>query len=444
MGKRNSQRKNATLFDSDDDTLSTSSTSASDTQFAQESEEVRGGAHSLETYLDALFEKRGSTREKALSGLTDAFTSHLQLQFAENNYVTLQHQLINSSKKGSTKEAALAAHALGLLAITIGSGDRAHEIMEESIPPLSQALKSGSESLKKSSVLDCLAIVTFVGGNDCEETHRSMQMMWQSIHPKSGSNVASVSKPTPAVLAVAVSAWSFLLTTIDRWKTDSINWQETISFLSTLLDKDDRSVRIAAGEAIALIFEIGSLERFSGEDKNEIDSLGTEGNNSRGGFTYVEGLKGKILNQVRVLAVEAGGKGSAKKDLNSQRNLFRDVLTFLEIGACPETSIKIHGGDILKVSTWSQLIQLNFLKRFLGSGFLKHMQENELLHDVFDFKPKKKNPLGSEELSGNEKRAVKLQNSAINKARTQLLNKQRMLAQDRNNGHYAAATNEDA
>lgn len=29
--------------------------------------------------------------------------------------------------------------------------------------------------------------------------------------------------------------------------------------------------------------------------------------------------------------MEAGGKGSAKKDLNSQRNLFKDVLEFLEV-----------------------------------------------------------------------------------------------------------------
>ena len=33
--------------------------------------------------------------------------------------------------------------------------------------------------------------------------------------------------------------------------------------------------------------------------------------------------------------------------------------------------------------------QLNFLKHFLGGGFIKHMQENEFLHDVFSFTPKK-------------------------------------------------------
>lgn len=37
--------------------------------------------------------------------------------------------------------------------------------------------------------MECLAIITFVGGNDQEETERSMDMMWRMIHPKLGSNV---------------------------------------------------------------------------------------------------------------------------------------------------------------------------------------------------------------------------------------------------------------
>lgn len=41
---------------------------------------------------------------------------------------------------------------VGLLALTVGSGDNAREILEESITPLSQAFKSGSESSKIASV----------------------------------------------------------------------------------------------------------------------------------------------------------------------------------------------------------------------------------------------------------------------------------------------------
>ncbi|KAJ0025675.1 hypothetical protein Pint_08652 [Pistacia integerrima] len=451
MGKRNSQRKNAAMLDSDDDNSSVSSTSTmrSDLMSVSGTEEVQLEKDSLlDEALDALYEKRGSTREKALAAIIEAFNSNLQHQFVEKKFATLLHQCLGSMKRGSSREIALASHAIGLLALTVGFGDNAREILDESVTPISQALKAGSESSKTAALLECLAIITFVGGNDPEETERSMEIMWQLVHPKLGSNVVAV-KPSATVITAMVSAWSFLLATLDGWRLDPKHWQQnhslksSFSYFSSLLDKNDRSVRIAAGEALALIFEIGNLEKFSAEANGSSDGSGE-------GYTPLLGLKGKILNQVRNLSMEAGGKGSAKKDLNNQRNLFKDILEFLMDGYCPETSTKI-GGESLKTSTWSQLIQLNFLKHFLGGGFVKHMQvgflnqvlaysisENEFLHEVLGFTPKQKYlPSTEHHISSSEKRMFRSPNSVVNKARTQLLNKQRMLSEGRNIGHYA-------
>ncbi|XAR61961.1 hypothetical protein NMG60_11016521 [Bertholletia excelsa] len=405
-----SQRKNAAMLDTDDsDSVSSSSTVRSDNMLTS-GEEVQLDKESiLDQCLDALYEKRGSTREKALAATIEAFNSNIQHEFVEKKFVTLLRQCLNSIKRGSAKEISLASHAIGLLALTIGPGDQAQEILEESLAPISQSLKSGSEISKTSSLLECLAIITFTGGKEPEETEKSMQMMWQVVHPKLGSNVIAV-KPSPGVITAMVSAWSFLLTTVDKWKFDLKNWQESISYFSTLLDKDDRSIRIAAGEALALIFEMGNFEKFLSDAKES----------------------------VRNLAAEAGGKGSTKKDLNAQRNSFRDILEFLEDGNPPKTSVKI-GRESLNTTSWSQLIQLNFLKHFLGGGFVKHMQENEFLHEVFGFTPSYQRQLpGSEvHMSNSDKRLYKSPNSVVNKARTQLRNKQRMMSQDRNAGHFA-------
>ncbi|XP_039114881.1 interferon-related developmental regulator 2 isoform X1 [Dioscorea cayenensis subsp. rotundata] len=438
MGRKREQRRNADQLDSsDDDSLSSTSTAMSDLPMAHETERVNSQDFLLEKYLDALYEKRASTREKALTGLVDAFSSQLLHGFVENKCITLLHQYLNSVKKGSSKEACLASRAIGLLAITVGAGDSAHEIMEESLPPLSLALKCGSDAQKKSSVLDCIALVTFVGAIDTDETENAMKIIWETIHPKSGTIVGSAAKLQPAVLAAAISAWSFLLTTMNGWGNNSDNWQESISFLSILLERDDRAVRIAAGEAIALIFEIGRLDKFSREE-GETDSAGREGFKPRG-LAYVASMKGKILNQVRELSAEAGGKGTGKKDLNLQRDLFQDILIFLETGECPEISMRISNNlGALRVTTRAQSIQLNFLKRFLASGFLKHMQDNELLHDVFSFTPGKKG-----NLSSKEKRMFMSPNSVVNKERTQMRNKYRSWAQDRNQGHYSVIA-EDA
>ncbi|KAL6554740.1 hypothetical protein OROHE_007479 [Orobanche hederae] len=93
-----------------------------------------------------------------------------------------------------------------------------------------------------------------------------MQIMWHAAHPKLGPNVAAA-KPSPAVITMVVSAWSFLLTTMGGREINAKSWQESISYLSTLLDKDDRQLHIVAGEALDLIFETGSLEKFCGETK---------------------------------------------------------------------------------------------------------------------------------------------------------------------------------
>ena len=90
------------------------------------------------------------------------------------------------------------------------------------------------------------------------------------------------------------------------------------------MDKDDRSVRIAAGEALALIYEMGNLEKFCGGSKGDSDSSVKDA-------AHIHGFRRKILNQVRNLSAEAGGKAIAKKDLNNQRNTFRDILEFLEV-----------------------------------------------------------------------------------------------------------------
>ncbi|CAL9173729.1 unnamed protein product [Musa hybrid cultivar] len=418
MGKNHRRKAGGDQFDSSDaDSVSSVSTGLSELTLGNETEYVNSQEFELEKYIDALFEKRGSTREKALSGLVDAFEGHVLHIFVENKYITLLSQYINSIKRGSTKEACLASRAIGLLAITIGAGNSAHELMEESVSQLSQALITGSDALKKSSVLDCLAVVTFIGANDLSETELSLKTMWQVIYPKSGPNVAPVKKLPPAVLAAAVSAWSFLFTTISSWRINPDKWKEPIMFLSTLLEDNDRSVRIAAGEAIAIFFELGILDQ---NDHVEIDGVDHE-DSKRGVFGYMQSMKAKILYKANELSVEAGGKGTDKKNLNDQRDLFQKILDYVQTGECPEISLKIlNKHSFLRASTWTQIIQLNFLKRFLGKGFLKHAQDNELLHDIFDFAPDK-----SRNLSRIEK---KISRSEGEKGRTQKMNKDRKLA----------------
>ncbi|WVY89782.1 hypothetical protein V8G54_035296 [Vigna mungo] len=351
MGKRNSQRKNAAMLDSDDDSSSVSSSSTSRTDHVS----VSGNE-------EVLFDQ-------------DALLDHALDALDEKRFATLLHLCLASIKKGakkaSAKEIALASHVIGLLSLTVGYGDnRAREIFEETARPLDEFLTSKSDLTKNPSLLGCLAIITFVGGNDQEETEKSMDILWRVIHPRLGSNVVAV-KPSAPLITAIISAWSFLLSTMSEFNLNSKHWQNSISYLSSLLDKEDRPVRIAAGEALAVIFENGIIEKFSADSKGA-SAMNQEEINQQESYVHLQGLKRKVINQVKNLSVEAGGK----------------------------VSMKI-GGDSLQTSSWSKMIQLNFLKHFLGGGgFIKHMQ-----------------------------RMFKSPNSVQNKARTQLLNKQRLLSE---------------
>ncbi|CAN6219429.1 unnamed protein product [Urochloa humidicola] len=412
------------LDSSDADSMGSSSTAMSDLSISYATEHVNSQEFVLDKYIDDLYEKRGSTREAALVKLVDAFESFMLHGLVENKYATLLSQFNNSVKKGSTKEVFLASRAIGLLAITLGAGSSSHEIMEESHPQLCRILQAWSDGSKMISALDCLAVITFVGATDLAETELSLKAMWDVIHPKSGSNVGTVRKPKPPVLAAAISAWTFLLTTIGSWRINTDSWKEPITFLSTLLEAEDRAVRMAAGEALALCFELNLLDVSSCED-GDANTGGTAGPKNKL-FLDMQALKAKISGLASNLSAEAGGKGADKKNLTDQKDLFQRILDFVKYGECPEESIKIAGKrDVLRVSSWSELIQLNFLKRFLGKGFLKHVKENGLLQDIFDIKVDT-----TETLSSNDKKIFR---SEEEKERALKLNKERRLAQARKN-----------
>ncbi|XP_021970116.1 uncharacterized protein LOC110865202 isoform X2 [Helianthus annuus] len=342
---------------------------------------AQSGSKSLNHLLEQLYEKKGSTRESALSSIIQRSSLGYQYQFCEKNFAELLYQCLKSFKRGSSKESCLAVEALGLLAINIGCGENSRELYKESVPVLSEALKTESQSKKLKLILDCLAIVTFVGGNELDETERSMQSIWDFMHSRTDSKESQ---------SAAVFSWSFLLSTMDSWSISYKHWQGAIPFFKNLLEADHESTLIGAKQALALILELGCHEKFEGDT-------------------------------------------SATEEINV-KNIFKD-------GRVPEISVKV-GKQILKVDTLPQQIQLNFLKRLLGSGFVVHMKENELLHDVFKFKPEKRQSGREVYVAERDEAAIKLfvpdvrredsyqrihksQNSIFVKARTQIRNKNR-------------------
>ncbi|XP_031473752.1 uncharacterized protein LOC116246169 [Nymphaea colorata] len=433
MGKGKGRRRAASFFASDDETLSTVSTAeSSELSLAPEVDEVRSDTAELDNYLDALYEKRLSTREAGLNGLCKVLMSGIHVDFAVDKGETLLHQCVSILKKGAASEISLAARVLGLLIITVGESELAPMIYSESSSHLSRISKQGTNVASRVSALKSLAIMTFVVGND-EDTDTTLNVLWQvgSYNKALFANKASgITEPNHEVRAAALTSWAFLLTTATAEQIDSF-CLKGFNALIPLLKMDERSVRLAAGEGIVIIFERANISASKFDDGEPFESV--SGNLSRS--TYED-----VIHQMKDLSIEAGGRGTSKKELGSQRSFFYDVLAYIEEGVGPDVSVKLSNSECLRVTSWMQSIQMNMFKNFLGGGFQTHLLGNTFLHDVFDFKPKQSK---KQVLSTKEKRMYLSPNSVLNKARTQELNKQRSNARVGNYGHYSINVVED-
>ncbi|EFJ11779.1 hypothetical protein SELMODRAFT_425987 [Selaginella moellendorffii] len=339
----------------------------------------------LEASLDCLYEKRSSTREAGLKGMIDAFVARVMTHFVDDKYETLTHQILSSIKQSSSTEAALAGRALAMVSITAGAGKVAEHVFEASFPHLSKISKLGRDSAARVSAIEALGMLAFVGGVDLEEAS-AMEVLWQIVIHKGSAHAdqtLGTSKPTPPVKAAAITAWSLLLSTLSSKRVMALQLPSVLGALSCLLEDPDVGVCKAAGEAIALLFEVGSIHLL------EEQALG-----------------------------EAGRARRRKKD-PSRGAASGTWWRLSKVVRVMRLCVKLKHGDSLKIGTWSQTVQLNAFRRLLGEGFQRHLQENDLLHQVFNFAP------SNAVVSKGTAKQQKHQNCMASKMKTQLMNQRR-------------------
>ncbi|XP_060017769.1 interferon-related developmental regulator 2 isoform X4 [Lagenorhynchus albirostris] len=133
--------------------------------------------------------------------------------------------------------------------------------------------------------------------------------------------------------------------------------------LPQLLSSESVNLRMAAGETIALLFE---LTRDLEED-----------------FVYKD--MEALCSALRTLATDSN-KYRAKADRRRQRSTFRAVLHSVEGGECEEETVRF-GLEVLYVDSWARRRVYAAFKDALGSGMHHHLQNNELLRDIFGLGP---------------------------------------------------------
>ncbi|CAI6000978.1 unnamed protein product, partial [Closterium sp. NIES-64] len=273
--------------DADDDDTASIASSSSDLPavYSGARDDVYCAATATEALLDALQEKRSTTREAALKGLATTLASQVHGELVQDKFDTLTQGFLSCLRKGKAPEQVLAARCLGLLALTLGASDSCEELLSSSLPHLSKLARAAGCAATRVACLDAMAIITFVGAMDAHATEESMSLLWLVANPQGASKAVVPA----AVRGSAISNWTLLLSTLPSSQLSQFHTRSELEVLSRCLQDADLGVRGAAGEAIALVHEhcpqdaadeVGSGAGSGGGSANGLANGGVESSDS--------------------------------------------------------------------------------------------------------------------------------------------------------------------
>ena len=296
-------------------------------------------------------------------------------------------------------EAVYAMKALAVTNVTTGE-DLFHEVQQ----PIKTRMQDTSSELAQATAINVLGTATFFGGADLDETEDIMDFLLD-IERSDGESVGSVD--SGPVVTAALQEWAFLATQFPNMDGKS---EDPISVFEEQLDSSILSVQMAAGEAIALLYEKSYTPRSDDEDDGEGDDSGEDDGETdpdefetgafqrrRWAYRYdayggdMRGLKSKLAELSR-----ASGRHIAKDKRKDLHRAFTDVLHTVEHpwrGPKYSTALNadatgymghrlfVRSGRavLLAINRWWMFHRYEALKRVLASGFVEHFQANKVV-----------------------------------------------------------------
>mmetsp|Transcript_4857 Transcript_4857/g.6784 ORF Transcript_4857/g.6784 Transcript_4857/m.6784 type:complete len:382 (+) Transcript_4857:28-1173(+) len=364
--------------------------------------------YSLEDNLDLLSEKSGATREIALEAIFKELKNQYHEEFVTKSRLTLLDALKKSLRKGSAKERKFGALCVAMTSVTLGADD--DELYKEFKPIFSELISpqnTGVSEETKATLAESLAMICLVSADE-NETLNVINELFAVIQHHTSNN---------ELIAAGVRAWSLLVSTISQSTGIEPIVEQALQTLLDLLKNEDVDVRVAAGEAVALLVE---KQRDVEEDNFELRSFADIGQ------VDVDDL----LDSLHELASDKT-KMRARKDKLKQRLPFKEIVASVEEGIIP-TEILSFKHQKFTFENWEKLIQLDAVRELLAEGLQTHFENNPLLHQIFDISLDKQ--AKKTQLSSVEKRLMMSPSSPMSKARTQNRSKQRELKGNQHNG----------
>nr|KAF6469598.1 interferon related developmental regulator 1 [Molossus molossus] len=332
------QHRNVQPFSDEDasiETMSHCSGYSDPSSFAEDGPEVldeEGSQEDLEYklkgFIDLTLDKSAKTRQAALEGLKNALAS--------------------------------------VLCVQLGPGMESEEALKTLGPALKKIICDGTASAQaRQTCATCFGVCSFIATDDVTELCSALECL-ENVFTKSGLREKDTSvigsSPAPGLCVSSLLSWTLLLT-ICPVRELKAKLEMHFHKLPRFLSSDDVNMRMAAGESLALLFEL-AREMESDFLYEDMDSL---------------------TEMLRALATD-GNKHRAKVDKRKQRSVFRDILRAVEERDFPTETVKF-GPERMYIDSWVKKHTYDMFKEVLGSGVQYHLQSNEFLRNVFELGP---------------------------------------------------------
>ncbi|RUS75377.1 hypothetical protein EGW08_016867 [Elysia chlorotica] len=312
--------------------------------------------------LDGTLQKSANARVTALQNIQRALQKKYVADFLWDRKETVTDNVLRCLKKGKGSEQAAAAACLSLVALQLGP--EAEGLFSSSHAYLTTLLADNSTAVAaRGACAISLSTMCFVCCDDYEmirSVAKSLENIFSRGYGK-GENSPSVSPEQSWLMSQALSAWCLLLTIMASYDVD-VHIENHLGALQDLLRSSDVELRMTAGEAVALLYELARDNDEDFEDEENEASLC------------------ELLKQLATDSV----KHRAKKDRRQQRSCFRDVQRFVVDAESPSETVKVGKENLLELCSWSQKKQYDAICAVLMTGMSAHLKANPLLREMFD------------------------------------------------------------
>lgn len=354
---------------SDDDDASSAGSAASSTEGRRRGKKGKRGG-SVDTYedgsgdedetpltweeefrllvSDGLTEKRTTTRESALSKIVQILSQHYAEEVLENNRVTL-HEALKRSVRREAKESTLASKAFAVLFANLGPGNA--DLLHDVSPVFKSTIRSSASASAKAESIRALGVGSFVNHTLPEEISEVIDLMRDMLSSKT---------PNSEILKAALDIIGLLFTALpSNSDVQRAVFDNTMDTYLQLLESKDPEVRIAAGENVALMYELLS------DDDQTVD------------YEHYD----ELMENLSTLANEST-KSKSKKEKSNQKAAFRSIISAVDERDYPSTKLQF-GQQTVYIDGFARLRQLNVMREVLGEGMHIHFVDNPLMNELF-------------------------------------------------------------